>query len=71
MCGTRCSNILPTRRIRTNKGYVGTSGILVLIQYVLNLPLNLFVLMDRGRSRISGKGVHMYKSVRVRFAAFI
>ena len=34
------------------------------------LPVN-FLLLDRGRSRISRKGIHMYKGVGVRFADFI
>ena len=43
----------------------------------LKLPLlaratrQLHVRLARGGSRISGKGVHMYKGVGVRFADFI
>ena len=36
-----------------------------------NIVKTLAIVMNRGGSRISGKGVHMYKGVGVGFADFI
>ena len=39
--------------------------------YHIGAPVKAQTRLSRGRSRISGKGVHMYKGVGVRFVEII
>ena len=76
-CTSKCRWDLPTLKKKYNSDeYLSLQHWMNLFNFLTNESIRIYSLLKklakyRGGSRISGKGVHMYKGVGVRFADFI